>query len=160
MTHATLFLTLATVSKSLLTVLGTLAWPAVNGRGKCRLAGLERSRKAWTTPESGVAHTFHRPTATTTASPALLLDHLGNSMPQEVRPKSTHPACSAYSASRLAITGEPRRCPASHGAGPSGVGSRPVLPRLTQVRFPSQGWLTVVSLPPVSVSFSFFHVQP
>jgi hypothetical protein len=47
----------ASVSKSLLIVLGTLSLPAKNCRGKCRTAGMERSRSAWITRRaSGYPH--------------------------------------------------------------------------------------------------------
>jgi hypothetical protein len=45
------------------------------------------------------------------------------------------------------MVGEPRRSPASRLTGPSGSGSRRPCSHLTQLRVPSQGWLTVVSLP-------------
>ena len=49
------------VSKSLLIVLGTLSLPDKNDREKYRIAGIERSRNAWTTRQTRVVHPFHRP---------------------------------------------------------------------------------------------------
>src|SRR5688572_32429601 len=46
------FFFFAIVSKSLLTVWGTLSLPAFVDRGKCRWAGIEHSRPAWKTPTS------------------------------------------------------------------------------------------------------------
>jgi len=135
----------ATVSKSLLTVLGTLPSPAVNGRGKCRLAGLERPRKAWTTLR--VAHTFHRPTPTTMLSPAAPPGRPRARVAREVRAASTPPACCHVIDGCWIVPSGRRRAPAAHAAGPSG--GRPALvPRhFLQCRVPSQGWLMVVSLP-------------
>lgn len=68
----------AIVSKSLLIVLGTslfvMLLPAKNCRGKCRPAGIERSRRTWTTRRTRVAHTYHRTTTTTDALPAIPTD--------------------------------------------------------------------------------------
>jgi hypothetical protein len=54
----------ASVSKSLLTVIGTLlVWslPAMNDREKHRTAGINRSRDAWSTQRTRVAHASRRP---------------------------------------------------------------------------------------------------
>jgi hypothetical protein len=70
-----IFFYFASVSKSLLIVLGTfpfsLSLPAKNCRGKCRNAGMERSRIAWTTRRTRVIHTSHRTTTTMYTQPAI-----------------------------------------------------------------------------------------
>jgi hypothetical protein len=159
MKHPLFFFFLATVSKSLLTVLGTLPSPAVDGRGKCHLAGLERSRKAWTTPESGVAHTFHPPTATTMVSPAAPPGRPRTLMAREVRAASTPPACSDVIVACWIVPSGRRRAPASHGAGPSGGRPALVSRNLIQRRVPSQGCLPVVSLPPHTTDFFRFESE-
>lgn len=65
-----------TVSKSLLIVLGTLSilsLPAKNDRVKCRLAGIERSRKAWSSQRTRLDHTSHRPCTSMVDLPAIVI---------------------------------------------------------------------------------------
>jgi len=105
------------VLKSLLIVLGTLPSPAVNWPWKVPPCRVNAPCKAWITPKNGVTHTFHRPTTTTAASPALLLVRLGYSMPQEVRTMSSPPACCATNILFLFMSDVPRRAPASFAGG-------------------------------------------
>ena len=68
----------ASVSKSLLIVLGTLlvlgmSLPAKNDREKYRIAGIERSRNAWSSPPTRLDHTSHRPCTSVFDLPAVLI---------------------------------------------------------------------------------------
>lgn len=84
-----LFFYPASVSKSLLIVLGTLSLPAKNDREKYRIAGIPKhSRNAWTTRRTRVVHPFHRPCISFIDLPALLLDAVHAETARAVR---THP---------------------------------------------------------------------
>jgi hypothetical protein len=66
------FFSFASVSKSLLTVLGTLSLPAKNDREQHRTAGINRSRGAWSSQRTRLAHASRRPCTSMFDLPAVL----------------------------------------------------------------------------------------
>ena len=155
MSNLLFFFSFAIFSKSLLTVLGTLPSPAVNWPWKVPPFGVkalphgldnskERSYPHFPPPYydyGGLACFIARFTP---------LSHTAGSADGVLTSRLLCSPCLLFGvAGRAAPVSRPRP-----QAGLSVNGFRPLTSHLIQIRFPSQGWLTVVSLPPVSVGYS------
>jgi hypothetical protein len=102
-----IFFQYANVSKSLLIVLGTFQFlsllPAKNDREKYRIAGMERSRNAWSSQLSRLAHTSHRPCTSLDGLPAILTDGDYAQTAQSVRANCPAPSATRFDGRFLTI---------------------------------------------------------